>query len=129
MKKNKVKEEYEEMLEEYDQVAEGDISEEEIYEDEPSEDEDDLEMIDIENEEDDQDEEEKTSDKSKFIHIGFAILVVLIIGIMIFVIHKWDLGKKIKYTDEDIEKQKVATGIANPLTSQSTLIQQTMKAM
>ena len=39
MKKNKVKEEYEEMLEEYDQVAEGDISEEEIYEDEPSEDE------------------------------------------------------------------------------------------
>lgn len=106
MKKNKVKEEYEEMLEEYDQVAEGDISEEEIYEDEPSEDEDDLEMIDIENEEDDQDEEEKTSDKSKFIHIGFAILVVLIIGIMIFVIHRWDLGKKIKYTDEDIEKQK-----------------------
>ena len=106
MKKNKVKEEYEEMLEEYDQVAEGDISEEEIYEDEPSEDEDDLEMIDIENEEDDQDEEEKSSDKSKFIHIGFAILVVLIIGIMIFVIHRWDLGKKIKYTDEDIEKQK-----------------------
>ena len=106
MKKNKVKEEYEEMLEEYDQVAEVDISEEEIYEDEPSEDEDDLEMIDIENEEDDQDDEEKTSDKSKFIHIGFAILVVLIIGIMIFVIHKWDLGKKIKYTDEDIEKQK-----------------------
>lgn len=106
MKKNKVKEECEEMLEEYDQVAEGDISEEEIYEDEPSEDEDDLEMIDIENEEDDQDEEEKTSDKSKFIHIGFAILVVLIIGIMIFVIHRWDLGKKIKYTDEDIEKQK-----------------------
>lgn len=106
MKKNKVKEEYEEMLEEYDQVAEGDISEEEIHEDEPSEDEDDLEMIDIENEEDDQDEEEKSTDKSKFIHIGFAILVVLIIGIMIFVIHRWDLGKKIKYTDEDIEKQK-----------------------
>ncbi len=105
MKKNKVKEEYEEMLEEYDQVAEGDISEEEIYEDEPSEDEDDLEMIDIENEEDDQDEEEKTSDKSKFIHIGFAILVVLIIGIMIFVIHRWNQGKKIVYTEEDIEKQ------------------------
>jgi len=108
-------------IKETEEVAEVEGSEEVEFEDETEnveneddvvyvnnefEDED-LEVIDLEKEDGYNSElVEEKSGKSKFIHIGFAALVVIVIASMALVIHKWNMGKELEFTESDLAKQK-----------------------
>ena len=77
---------------------------------------DDLELLDIDNsDEEDSYQEEHKGSKFKFVHIGFGVLVVAVFVIMGIVLHKWNQGKQLEFSEDDISKQNNGYWDTEPL--------------